>query len=122
MNHEPITPSPEDEPERPNLYADLGGGTDKGEAAREKIRRDIAERAARKQADQENSPGAQADKLRAEIARKLAAGQPIGKSREWYAEMAQMSVDEIAAQRHIRMNKTRELHELPPIEADPDQI
>lgn len=76
MNHEPNTPSPEDETERPNPYADLGGGTDKGEAAREKIRRDIAERAARKQADQENSPGAQAAKLRAEIARKLAAGQP----------------------------------------------
>ncbi len=70
MNQESNTPTPEEQSDRRNPYADLGGRTDKGEAAREKIRRDIADRAAQRQEEKENSPDAQAARLRAELARK----------------------------------------------------
>ena len=79
MNQEPTHSDPPEDQERPNIYAELGGGTDKGEAARAKIHRDIAERAARKLEAQDNSAQAQAARQRAEIARRIAKSEfPTG--------------------------------------------
>ena len=50
----------------------LGGESTMGEAAREKIHRDIADRIARRKAAQENSLSAQGARLRFEIARRIA--------------------------------------------------
>jgi hypothetical protein len=55
-----------------------GGQKVPAEFSREQILADIAERKAQRMAEQESSPTAQAARLRAEIARKLEAGEPIG--------------------------------------------